>query len=58
MRLTKIVDIKVGDVIVNPASRHDNGITVSTVELDACTKRKVHINRSLCWDEGSEVYVK
>ena len=54
MREIVVDRIQVGDVIVEGSKQ----MRVSKVEHDACTRRKVHINGTQCWDSGATVTIK
>lgn len=63
-RLQRIETVRPGNIIADPRYGDGNRVMiserktrVSTVSLNACTRRKVHVNDTTCYDMGAHVWV-
>lgn len=55
--MARIETVVKGDIIVERVGGKNRMIPVRKVELNACSKRSVHINSNACYDWGTHVRI-
>lgn len=55
--MAKIQHVTKGDIIVERHNGKNRMTPVNKVELNACSKRSVHINGNACYDWGTDVRI-